>query len=37
MSDDELLALLHFVLYRFCGYIPDDQMIINAIEDWKRQ
>lgn len=37
MTDEQLLSLIQFVLFRFVGAMPDDRMLKNAISDWKHQ
>lgn len=34
--DEDLLLLVQFILDRFMGQLPDEQVIMNAIEDWRR-
>lgn len=36
-ADEDLLLLLKFVLFRFMGTVPDDKMLMNAIQDWKKE
>lgn len=33
-TDEDLLAAIRFVFFRFMGYVPDDKMLVNAIRDW---
>lgn len=36
MDDRELLSFAKFLLDRFAGIMPDDRMIVNALNDFRR-
>ena len=36
-AEEDLLLLVKFILFRFHGVVPDDKMLLNAINDWKKE
>lgn len=37
MADEDIILFLKFVLDRFSGVVPDEQMLWNALADFKAE
>ena len=37
MTDKEALSLIKFIMMRYMGFHPEDRLLLNALDDWRKE